>query len=218
VTRGIGTRVTGEGGGFLFREVPGGVYRVSVTLLGYKALRDTLRVVPGAELDLILPLSASPIPLEPIVVRAERRRPDPLAGFENRRRRLGGTFLNREEIENRDPLVFTDLLRMVPGARVVPVSPYGNGVLFRGTCRPDVYVDGVRLIPTEDLDGLLRPMDLEAVEVYTGSFLPAEFGPTPCGAIVAWTRRGEPVEDGRNFWRKLMIGVGFLSLAWLLSR
>jgi hypothetical protein len=218
-TRGIGTRVTGEGGEFLFQQVPAGLYRVSVTLLGYRDLRDTLRVVPGTDLDLVLPLSVSPVPLEPIVVSAERRRADPLAGFENRRRRLGGgTFMTREEIEARAPHVFTDLLRMVPGARVVPVSSFGNGVLFRGTCAPTIFVDGVRLMATQDLDALLPPMDLEALEVYTGAHLPAEFGPTPCGAIVIWTRRGEPIANGSSFWRRLIFAVGFVSLALVLTR
>jgi hypothetical protein len=216
-TRGIGTRVTGESGEFLFRQVRAGLYRVSVTLLGYTDLRDTLRVGEESEMELILPLSVSPIPLEPIVVSAERRRADFLAGFESRRRRLGGTFMDRQEIEARAPLVFTDLLRMVPGARVVPVSDYGHGGLFRGGCVPSIVIDGLRLSPTRDLDALLQPMDVEALEVYTGSFLPAEFGPTPCGAIVVWTRRGEPTTGKGSFWRRFLAAVGFLSLAWLLA-
>jgi hypothetical protein len=215
-TRGIGTRVTGESGEFLFRQVRAGLYRVSVTLLGYTDLRDTLRVGPESDMELILPLSVSPIPLEPIVVSAERRRADHLAGFESRRRRLGGTFMDRQEIEARGALVFTDLLRTVPGARVVPVSYYGHGVLFRGGCAPSVVVDGVRLSPTRDLDALLRPMDVDALEIYTGAFLPAEFGPTPCGAIVVWTRRGEPTTGEGSFWRRFLVAVGFLSLAWVL--
>jgi len=215
-TRGIGTRVTGESGEFLFRQVRAGLYRVSVTLLGYTDLRDTLRVGPESDMELILPLSVSPIPLEPIVVSAERRRPDHLAGFERRRRTLGGTFMDRQEIEGRGALVFTDLLRMVPGARVVPVSYYGHGVLFRGGCAPSIVIDGLRLSPTRDLDALLRPMDVDALEIYTGASLPAEFGPTPCGAIVVWTRRGEPTTGGGSFWRRLLAAVGFISLAWLL--
>lgn len=217
-TRGIGTRVTGQGGEFLFRQVPEGVYRVSVTLLGYTALRDTLRVVPGSELDLILPLSVSPIPLEPIVVSAERRLTGPSTGFERRRQRLGGTFITREDIEERHPLVFTDLLRMVPGARVVPVSPYGNGVVFRGSCSPRIWMDGLPLLPTRDLDALIQPYDVEALEIYRGGFIPAEFGPTPCGAIVIWTRRGEPNPNEGSLWRKLILAAGFLSLALILVR
>ncbi|RMH14199.1 MAG: hypothetical protein D6701_11515, partial [Gemmatimonadetes bacterium] len=43
-----------------------------------------------------------------------------------------------------------------------------------------------------DLD-LIRPEDIEAIEVYRGaSEVPAEFGGSDagCGAIVIWTRRG----------------------------
>lgn len=42
-TRGIGTRVKGEEKPFVFRPLPPGVYRLTVTLLGYEDLRDTKR-------------------------------------------------------------------------------------------------------------------------------------------------------------------------------
>jgi len=216
-TRGIGTRVTGEDGAFLFRDVPPGLYRLSVTLLGYRDLRDTLRVGSESSLDLELPLSRSPIPLDPIVVAVERREPAYLAGFERRRRYLGGTFMTREEIEERNPLVFTDLLRMVPGARVVPVSPYGNGVVFRGGCVPELWLDGIRTIPTRDLDAFLRPMDIEAMEIYRGPSLPAEFGPSSCGAIVVWTRAGEPGPGDRSFWKRFLVVAGIVGLFWILA-
>ncbi|MFO8173692.1 MAG: carboxypeptidase regulatory-like domain-containing protein [Longimicrobiales bacterium] len=216
-TRGIGTRITGENGGFLFQEAPAGLYRLSVTLLGYQDLRDTLRVEPGVDLELVLPLSVSPVSLDPIVVVGRRRPPGPMAGFESRRRTLGGTFFTRDDIERRNPHQFTDLLRMVPGARVVPVSPFGHGVLFRGRCIPGVWVDGMRVINTLDLDTFLQPGDMEAVEVYTGAQLPVEFGPSPCGAIVVWTRRGEPDPSPNSLLRQLIIAVGFVTLAWLLA-
>lgn len=216
-TRGIGTRITGENGEFLFQEASAGLYRLSVTLLGYQDLRDTLRVDPGAEIQLVLPLSVSPVSLEPIVVVGRRRPPGPMAGFESRRRALGGTFFTRDDIERRNPHQFTDLLRLVPGARVVPVSPFGHGVLFRGRCIPGVWVDGVHVLNTMDLDSFIRPEDLEAVEVYTGAHLPVEFGPSPCGAIVVWTRRGEPGPGPNNLLRQLLIAAGFVTLAWLLA-
>jgi hypothetical protein len=215
-TRGIGTRITGRGGDFLFRAVPAGLYRLSVTRVGLTDLRDTLRVEPGADLDLILPLWASPIPLKPIVVVA--RRSGPLADFEARRRTLSGTFIGREEIEAVNPYVFSDLLRRVPGARVVPTSSTGHRVLLRGGCIPELWVDGTRAGTTSDLDSFLKPSDIEALEVYNGASLPAQFGPNPCGAVVVWTRRGEPVASQNSLLRQLVIAAGFVTLSWLLTR
>lgn len=216
-TRGIGTRVTGEDGLFLFRSVPPGVYRLTVTLLGYEDLRDTLRVSPLTDQELLLPLSTSPIRLEPIVVAAERQRSGAMRGFELRRQRLPGTFFTREDIEERAPHVFTDLFRTIPGARVVPVGQFGNGVVFRGRCRPGIWMDGLRLLPTEDLDALLTPIEIEAMEVYRGSYAPAEFGPTACGAIIIWTRTGEPSSNPGSLWKRLLFAAAFISLGWFLS-
>ena len=36
------------------------------------------------------------------------------------------------------------------------------------------------------------PQDVEAVEVYHGFELPAEFGVDACGGVLLWTRRGDP--------------------------
>ena len=217
-TGGIGTRVTNSEGRFLFRRVPPGTYRVIVTLIGYRDLQDTLQVDLDSDLELILPMSVSPIQLEPLVVVTERRNLGIMGDFEGRRRSRSGIFFNREEIETRQPMLLTDLLRMVPGARVIPTSPYGYTVRLRGGCRPTLVVDGMRMMTEEGMDDILPTMDLEAVEVYHSASLPVEFGSSPCGAIVVWTRRGEPSVGGGSFWRRFAFALGFSFLALLLTR
>lgn len=217
-TEGIGTRVTDSEGGFVFRQVPPGRYRIIVTLIGYRDLRDTLEVGPESDLELVLPLSVSPIPLEPLVVVSERRDRGVMADFERRRRTRSGTFIDRAQIETRQPYLFTDLLRMVPGARVIPTTPYGYTVRLRGNCRPELWVDGMRLLTAEGIDEILPTMDVEAVEVYHSSSLPVEFGSSDCGAIVVWTRRGDASAGQGGFWRKLAFATGFAVLALLLAR
>jgi len=61
-------------------------------------------------------------------------------------------------------------------------------------------------------------MDIEAVEIYHGVSLPVQFGSNSCGAIVVWTRRGEPVEGGGSFWKRFGIGAAFALLAFLATR
>lgn len=217
----VGTRISGPGGTFLFPVVPPGLYRLSATLLGYGDLRDTLRVESASELELTLPLSVSGVALEPIVVVVRRRPIGPLAGFERRRRRLRGTFITREDIEASNPYEFTDLLRTVPGARLVPTSTFGNRVLFRGGCTPDLWVDGTHVSTTADIDSFLRPEHLEAVEIYRGPELPGEFGSNLCGAIVVWTRRGEPAlegTEGRSLRRQLIFAASFVLLGFFMAR
>jgi len=217
-TPGIGTRVSNDGGRFLFRDVPPGTYRIVVTLLGYRDLRDTLQVALDSDLDLVLPLSVSPIPLEPLVVVTERRSRGIMGDFEGRRRRGMGTFFDREDIEARNPTYFTDLLRMVPGVRIVPAGPYDYAVLMRGGCTPALWVDGMEVISPEGIDHILPTMDLEAVEIYHSSTLPVQFGSDMCGGIVAWTRRGEPDAGGGSFWKRLGFAAAFVALVFILTR
>mgnify|MGYP006944244969 CR=1 FL=1 len=69
----------------------------------------------------------------------------------------------------------------------------------------------------EGVDDILPTMDIEAVEVYHGVSLPVRFGSNSCGAIIVWTRRGERVEGGGSFWRRLALAAGFALLAWLAT-
>ena len=216
-TEGIGTRVTNSEGRFLFRQVPPGTYRVIVTVIGYRDLQETLQVDPESELELTLPMSISPIEMEPLLVVTERGYRGVMGDFEGRRRSRPGTFFNREEIEARQPRYLTDLLRMVPGARVVPTGSHDYTVLLRGGCRPSLVVDGIRLMTELGMNDILPTMDLEAVEVYHSASVPVEFGSNPCGAIVVWTRRGEPTNGEGNFWRRFAFAAGFSLLALLLA-
>jgi len=160
----------------------------------------------------------SPVRLDPLVVETERRTFGIMGDFAGRRRSRPGTFFDREEIESRHLGRFSDLLRVVPGARIVPDGPYGYTVRLRGGCRPTLVVDGMKLLTEEGMDDILPPGDLEAVEVYHGASVPAEFGSSPCGAIVVWTRRGEPSLGGGNFWLRFAIAVGVSFLGLLLAR
>jgi len=215
-TPGVGTRVTNEDGLFSFRSVPAGTYTLTVTLLGYRTLSQPLRVSVARDLQVVLRLSVSPVALDPIEVVVERRLPGPLADFERRRERGFGTYFTREDIESRAPRVLTDLLRTVPGLRVISTGQFGeNAVRLRGNCRPEIIVDGIRTSIDRDLDQVLPPMDVEAVEVYKGPQMPAEFGGNSCGAIVVWTRVPPNTGGVGLTWKRVGITVGFILLAYI---
>ena len=103
--------------------------------------------------------------------------------------------MDTEDIQKRQATRMTDLFRTVPSLRVVPsgmdyVVESGRDV--QGGCVRYV-VDGApynALFPG-DIDRLMPPNDVAAVEVYTGSGTPAEFqapGNTSCTTIVMWSR------------------------------
>lgn len=155
------------------------------------------------------PLADSVIPAAPVVLpplRVEARPSEPPAkirGFERRRRRHpAGVFVDRAEIERRDPRRLSDLLRGVAG--ITPGrSPAGVGrprvrmdrtpaVPGRRLCRVRFFVDGM---PVPKRGGFriddLPPGDVEAIEVYRGvSEVPPRFQRREdrCGTVVIWTR------------------------------
>lgn len=201
--------MTDDEGRFRFRGVPEGTYRLYVDAPGYRRMSDTVLVPAEGELELILPLSEDPIPLEPIIVTAARAHPV-RRGWENRRRAGSGFVVTREEIEERRPGLVTDLLNRMPGGIVVPTPPHGYTLLLRGQCRPGIWLDGVEVPSVASIDQFLSPHDVEAIEVYHGFELPVEFGVNACGGVLIWTRMGRPGQGGDGSQRDLL---GTLALA-----
>lgn len=217
-TRGVGTRVTGDDGRFLFQSVPAGVYRLYVTILGYRRMSDTLQVSPEEDLELILPLSRDPIRLEPIIVTAERRVP-PRRDYERRALSRSVFLVTREDIERAHTNEMSDLLNAVPGGIVVPTPPYGYTLLLRGQCLPSVWLDGVKVPYVTSIDQFMSAHDVEAIEVYHGFELPVEFGVDPCGGILIWTRMGKPDRSGEGsgqIFGRMILAVGLAVLGFIM--
>jgi TonB-dependent receptor-like protein len=128
------------------------------------------------------------------------------AGFYKRRQAGFGHFLSRDEIDKRDPLILSDLLKGMSGVRVTCTGARrctvtmraANTMFFRGKCNPSVVLDGVVLQPGGTggggllLDDLVNPFSIEALEVYPGpEGVPVQYSGylSPCGAILVWSRR-----------------------------
>lgn len=134
-----------------------------------------------------------------LVLEQEQRARQALQDFYHRRESGNGYFITRQDIESRNPLQLSDMLRMMPGAMLVPMSGTGRATLrfARSTmaghdCPPQYYVDGV-MASGLNIDDL-EPSDIEGIEVYSGaSRIPPQFnnsriGTSICGVVVVWTR------------------------------
>lgn len=170
-------------------------------------------VESGDVLTVTIHMHPEVVPLAPLEVTARARTRSPvLSGFYDRlQRRTTGSFITRDEIEDRNPARVTDLLETLPGvtldhaqggsARTVVMARslpgFGRPPGARGdhSCPVQIYVDGMLATRggAASPDELASPLDLEGVEVYRGlAGVPAEFL-TPearCGVIALWTRRG----------------------------
>ena len=137
-----------------------------------------------------------------------------------RRRKLGlGTFLTRDQIDRANAIRSFELLRGVAGVKVTwnPPGVPGTEVRFSRCTefppRISVWLDGAKLMyrpppPLPDdwgglkwradawgawveLFDVVRPSDIEAIEVFRGvAQIPAEFLDDSCAAVAIWTRDG----------------------------
>jgi hypothetical protein len=206
-------------GAFRFGHRSSRIVYVKVSLFGYEdAVTPPFRA--GTDTTLVLDLIPSPVRVDSLRVDAAARSPRlEKTGFYTRQQRGFGSFLTRATIDSAHAIVLTDVLRTIPGVRVVragssvdsfDVVMAGAGTMFirkseatpgqpaTRTCYPSIVIDGfvVRRGGRNDETGgwvhLVPPGEVEGVEVYSSAAgLPVQVAGrvSPCGSILIWTRQ-----------------------------
>ena len=129
-----------------------------------------------------------------------------------------GTFLDDAEVRRRDASRMVDLLRRLPGLRLVSLPSGGSAVatgippstnqlamiarwestgeIFQPACYLQVYLDGSRMWGWSDQPPIdvntFDPSTVGAIELYkSAAETPPEWNATGsvCGTIAFWTRR-----------------------------
>ena len=183
--------VTDSSGQFVLRRLKLGTQSIDVRALGYLPRRVVVDVVDAGSNPARIVLQRPPTTLRAMTVRAMRS----YAGFEVRRTSGVGLFLDEAAITQRNPFIFADIMRSLPGVSVSPVKSFSAKFYTRfgiRSCEPSVWVDGVEIKSrTQDLDAHVDVTALRAVEVYASpAEVPAGFAGDPlCGAVLIWTRR-----------------------------
>lgn len=217
-----------DNGTFVIRDVPPGRWLLEARRVGYTPSTQNLTVRSGETTTVQIVLRAVAQPLDTVSVVQRNVVPERYGAssrmheFYRRRARARGRFFTRDEIEASGRAKLTDLLRLVPGARVTtflgnraevafarctgPVQLAQSGSLMAvathatrsrgGTVA--LYVNGARVdtISAKETLGEFDLGEIEAIEVYRGiSELPPEALADACAAIFIWTRfgPGEPV-------------------------
>lgn len=208
-----GYSVTDALGRFRFEDRNWGWYRLEISAVGYVRAQTPflywteehdfagveVRLAPDAVLLAPLEVTALSGPaISPVLENAEFRRERGL-----------GVHITREQIETRNPANVTDMLLELPGVHAQRSGARSGGgrQLYMGralagpaggACPVQIWVDGVLANPGrpggEDLsvDDLVRPLDVEVIEVFRGlGSVPPEFlNPyARCGVVAIWTRR-----------------------------
>ena len=186
--------VTDSAGEFRIDNVPVGTDTVAVWYSAYEPKFTAIDFLPERTTSAIFLISERVFEVAElkVEVRASNIRRERL---ERRKRVSGGVYISREDIEEFQPRLMSDMLRNIPR---VEVTPYRFGVpeIYIGTgamaCIPKYYVDGV-LMPNFNIDVEIGPDDVEDMEIYRGvAEMPIEFKSqgNRCGAIVIWLRGG----------------------------
>jgi len=204
---------TDSTGRFRIADVPLGVHRITVRLVGYSALSTQLtfgRAEP-LERDFLLRRHQA-VALDTIAVRAKSL----LSAFDERRRLGNGHFITRAQLDKQHARKMSEVLSQLPGlhvrrghfGRAWVASGRGRISLIREYqptdferqqgarpgCYAHVYLDGAIVSsgrePLFDINSL-STVDIEAIEYYAGGAqIPAQFNRTgsACGVLLIWTR------------------------------
>lgn len=184
-------------GKFRFVDVPSGKRALHFRRLGFEPKSLDTNVTQGQTLALAVVLDPFATEIEGMTVEELAHRRQILSDFYDRKSRGFGHFITRDQIEKRGPMNLSDMMRMVPGARIVPLQGTSQATLRFSRaqggrdCPPQYWVDGVKAWNL-NIDDIV-PQDVEGIEVYEGaSTVPPQFntreGTTICGVVLIWTR------------------------------
>jgi len=198
---------TNEHGEFTITAIAGRV-TVSVRRLGYDSLSTEVDAPSPSDTRYVFEMQRTAQSLDTVAVATQAVSWSPkLEGFEHRlAHHTGGTFFTRTEIEQRRPLVVSDLVRRAPGVRIVD----SMGVRLFASSRGNKTVDdrrgrrqSVPCIMRVGLDGRVMEWGYAAdhvtleqiygIEVYAGpATIPREYASQMtdgfCGLVMIWTR------------------------------
>lgn len=191
-----------DSGRYELANVPSGSQTLSARAPRYVPSRVTVHILTGRAPNVTdVHLTSLKTYLDTIRVTASRVYTNDINGFEGRRRAGQGHYIDRAQIDRRQPTQPSDLLQMIPRVEVLPSAAglFGRVVAFRrpmsfdGYCRPDLYIDGVLFRSGDmEIDEAIMPDMIEGIEVYTKPGLaPVQFtnNMSGCGSIVVWRRR-----------------------------
>jgi hypothetical protein len=186
---------TDTAGSFVLGSLPQGPLDVSFRRLAFSPVAVSIQVPHNDTTEVEITLKIVAQQLTAVLVQADATRLRQLDAFEARRKLGIGHFITRAEIEKRNPMFLSDMVRMIPGAMLLP-SSNGQVVLRfsragRTECPPQFYIDGVQATGFNIDD--MPVGDVEGVELYSGpTGVPPEYNKLHstviCGAVIIWTR------------------------------
>jgi hypothetical protein len=189
------TTVRTDSVGKFVLAVPSGPVDLSFRRLSFEPVSLMLMLPADDTTEVEVKLTVVAQRLSAVIVHAPPGKLRVLTEFENRRKAGIGHFVTRTQIEQRHPVLLSDMLRMMPGMILTSAETGRTTLRFsrtaRNNCPPMFYVDGIQVTGFSIDD--MPPGDVEGVELYAGTAgLPPEFNKmrstSNCGSVLIWTR------------------------------
>ncbi|HEY7895556.1 MAG TPA: carboxypeptidase regulatory-like domain-containing protein [Gemmatimonadaceae bacterium] len=195
----LGTQLSARSdvnGAFRLTGLPAGTQSVEVREIGFSPKRFAVDLSPRRPSTLTATLDERTNVLKTMEITAKRG--SQIAGFDQRKKSGLGYYMDLDQIQKSGAISSTDLFRQVPGLTVAwdgeGYSVQVNRNVTGASCPVQYYIDGSPFLSMgDDLDQVVRPEEIAAIEVYKssaetpGQFQGADGG--PCGTIVIWTKR-----------------------------
>ncbi|HEX8209848.1 MAG TPA: carboxypeptidase regulatory-like domain-containing protein [Longimicrobium sp.] len=195
VVNGVPTRANANGE-WTLTGAPSGTRMLEVRAPGYYPVLRVVDIADGAR-PVRVALSRLAAMLDTVRVTARSGGKAARAGFDERRRSWGtGRFFTADDLQRRLLVETSDLFKNMPGVSSIRGVDGGESLLMRNAfgdaCAPTLYFNGLmmRNLTGTDLDSLVQPQEIAAIEVYAESQVPPQFQDalSGCGSIVVWTK------------------------------
>lgn len=163
------TRLTDEDGAAVFRNVPPGTYRMEASRVGYRPAEGTVDVTGDGREEMAVLLAPAPVEMPGLDVAVDSD--SWVAGFLRRKDELEGHFLTKKDIEERDPVRLSQMIRDYPQVQIRYDPRHGRRALLhspadnRSYCEPALVLDGTVTPDFISLDDI-EPERVIAMEVY----------------------------------------------------
>jgi hypothetical protein len=183
ITDGTNAATTDSSGTFTLSGQPTGTHALVVRRLGFMPVEVAVNLTPVRTTEIAVEMQQHVPVLAAVVIGARREAALDQIGFNQRKARGTGRYIERADIENRSAHRLSGLLENIPNLR----RP-GDG--FGGVCT-FYWVDGVLWRGGDTPEDFVMPDEIEAIEVYTRSFVPFDFqtqGYDRCTTVAIWTR------------------------------
>ncbi|HET9012305.1 MAG TPA: carboxypeptidase regulatory-like domain-containing protein [Gemmatimonadaceae bacterium] len=188
--------LTRANGDFVLDSLPAGTQALVVRQIGYRPTEVAVDLSARTPARVTVQLGAFVPELTPVEVVSRRDEGLQKVGYLDRKRTsASGYFMGPEQIEKRNAMKFTDILRSTPGIRVSESNGQATVSSTRSTTANGcvtMFVDGAQWqqIEAGDLDSFVQPNEVAAIEVYSGATVPAQFTTAgqSCAAVVVWTK------------------------------